>query len=38
MSELRARVEALLAAHDGAGPFPEPDATGMSETTAPQIL
>jgi hypothetical protein len=27
---LRRRVEALLAAHDGAGRFLEPDATGMS--------
>ncbi len=33
-AELRARVEALLAADDGAGPVPEPDATGVSETTA----
>ena len=28
---LRRRVEALLAAHDGAGRFLEPDATGVSE-------
>jgi hypothetical protein len=34
--ELRARVEALLAADDGAGGLSEPDVTGMSETTAPE--
>ena len=31
---LRQRVEALLAAHDGAGRFLEPDSIGMSESTA----
>src|SRR5262245_36094103 len=34
--ELRARVEALLAADDGAGGLSGPDVTGMSETTAPE--
>jgi hypothetical protein len=33
-SALRQRVEALLAAHDGAGRFLEPDSYGMSETAA----
>ena len=33
---LRQRVEALLAAHDGAGRFLEPDSSGMSETAAPE--
>ncbi len=33
---LRQRVEALLAAHDGAGRFLEPDSGGMPETTAPE--
>ena len=33
---LRRRVEALLAAHDGAGRFLEPDSSGMSETAAPE--
>ena len=31
---LRRRVEALLAAHDGAGRFLEPDCGAMSETAA----
>ena len=31
---LRRRVEALLAAHDGAGRFLEPDPAAMSETAA----
>jgi len=35
---LRQRVEALLAAHDGAGRFLEGDAIGMSEPTSPVIL
>ena len=35
---LRRRVEALLAAHDGAGRFLEPDPTGMSEPTSPETL
>ncbi len=35
---LRQRVEALLAAHDGAGRFLEGDATGMSEPTSPETL
>ncbi len=30
-AELRARVEALLAAHDGAAPLREPDTTGVSQ-------
>ena len=33
---LRQRVEALLAAHDGAGRFLEPDSCAMSETAAPE--
>ncbi len=33
---LRRRVEALLAAHDGAGRFLEPDSCVLSETTAPE--
>ena len=33
-AELRARVEALLAADDGGGPVLEGDATGMSEPTS----
>jgi eukaryotic-like serine/threonine-protein kinase len=33
---LRRRVEALLAAHDGAGRFLEPDSCVMSETTTPE--
>jgi hypothetical protein len=33
---LRQRVEALLAAHEGAGHFLEPDSTGVSETSAPE--
>ena len=33
---LRRRVEALLAAHDGAGRFLEPDSCGTSETAAPE--
>ena len=33
---LRQRVEALLAAHDGAGRFLEPDSCVMSETAAPE--
>ena len=35
---LRQRVEALLAAHDGAGRFLEADSSGMSEPTAPETL
>jgi hypothetical protein len=35
-SALRQRVEALLAAHDGAGRFLEPDSCAMSETAAPE--
>ena len=35
-AELRRRVEALLAAHDGAGRFLEPDSSVMSETNAPE--
>ncbi len=35
---LRRRVEALLAAHDGAGRFLEPDATGVSEPASPATL
>jgi hypothetical protein len=35
---LRQRVEALLAAHDGAGRFLESDSPGMSEPTSPEIL
>ncbi len=34
-SALRRRVEALLAAHEGAGRFLEPDSCVMSETAAP---
>ena len=34
-AELRARVEALLAADAGPGQYPEPESAGMSETTAP---
>ena len=34
-AELRARVEALLAADDGAGPIREPDTTGVSEPQRP---
>ncbi len=34
-STLRRRVEALLAAHEGAGRFLEPDSGVMSETSAP---
>jgi hypothetical protein len=34
--DLRARVETLLAADDGAGRLSGPDVTGMSETTAPE--
>jgi eukaryotic-like serine/threonine-protein kinase len=37
-AELRQRVEALLAAHDGAGRFLEGDSPGMSEPTSPEIL
>jgi serine/threonine protein kinase len=37
-AELRGRVEALLTAHDGAGPFLEGDATGTSEATAAETL
>ncbi len=33
---LRRRVEALLAAHEGAGRFLEPDSCAMSETNAPE--
>ncbi len=33
---LRRRVEALLAAHDGAGRFLEPEFSGRSETAAPE--
>ena len=33
---LRQRVEALLAAHEGAGRFLEPDSCAMSETAAPE--
>jgi hypothetical protein len=32
-AELRARIEALLAADAGEVPFPEPDATGILEAT-----
>ena len=35
---LRRRVEALLAAHDGAGRFLEGDPAGMSEPTSPETL
>src|SRR6516162_3155215 len=35
-AELRQRVEALLAAHDGGGRSVEGDATGTSEMTAPE--
>ena len=35
---LRRRVEALLAAHDGAGRFLEGDSTGTSEPTSPETL
>jgi eukaryotic-like serine/threonine-protein kinase len=31
-AELRARIETLLAAHDQAGRFLDPDATGVSES------
>jgi WD40 repeat protein len=34
-TSLRQRVEALLAAHDGAGRFLEPDSHAISETSAP---
>ena len=37
-ADLRSQVEALLAAHDGAGRFLEADATGMYETTSPETL
>ena len=37
-AELRQRVEALLAAHDGGGRSVEGDATGMSEPTSPETL
>ena len=33
---LRQRVEALLAAHEGAGRFLEPESCAMSETTSPE--
>ena len=35
---LRRRVEALLAAHDGAGRFLEADSTGMHESTSAETL
>ena len=35
---LRCRVEALLAAHDGAGRFLEPDATGVDEDNLAETL
>jgi eukaryotic-like serine/threonine-protein kinase len=35
---LRGRIEALLAAHDGAGRFLEPDATGVVEPTPAETL
>src|SRR5689334_4054095 len=35
---LRRRIEALLAAHDGAGRFLEPDATGVIEPTPAETL
>ncbi|MGO9921798.1 MAG: tetratricopeptide repeat protein [Isosphaeraceae bacterium] len=37
-AELRARVVALLAAHDKAGPFPEPNATTAVESTSYETL
>src|SRR4051794_37880447 len=36
--ELRARVEALLAVQDRAGPVLKPDATGGYEPTSPETL
>src|SRR6476659_2725817 len=37
-AELRGRVEALLNAHDGAGPLLDGDPTGVPEPTSPETL
>ena len=37
-AEFRARVETMLEAHDGAGEFLDPDATGMSESAGLETL